>query len=143
MTQSEMAKALKVSQGTISKIENSLDADLDFGIICKYALETNQRISLNIGKPLNHVEAVKHHAGAMREHLLELAKLANEHEDDENMEQEIHSFFGETLLNVLQIVGSCANELPRGREFEIRMRIEEEKKADRPNTQELPDPVRV
>ena len=125
LTQCDMAKKLQIAQGTVSKIENSNDADLTVGIICKYTAETRQRISLHIGKPLNHVEAVKHHAFAMREHLLELAKLAKQHEDDESIEQEIHAFFGETLLNVLHVVGSCANELPRGKDFEFRMETEE------------------
>ncbi len=120
ITQEQMAGRLGCTQGCISKWESGRDEDLTFKIVRDYAKETNQGIGLTFGKPLSHAQAVKAHAFCIRDHLLELAKIAY---CDEEIEREIQAFFGEAAFNLMDIVGRCQQQMPNGGEVEVRVQV--------------------
>jgi transcriptional regulator with XRE-family HTH domain len=109
LTQSDMAKRLGLTQSAISKLEAGTDAEITLKELKQYTLVCKERFSILFGKPLNHAEAIKHNALQMRTHLEELAALANE---DETLEKEIGSFFGEAFFNLLTILAYCSEKIP-------------------------------
>lgn len=109
LTQEEMARLIGVSQSAISKLESSKDEEITLGQIKAYTKAANRRMGLTVGKPLNHVEAVKYHALEIRERLSALASMANKYEE---MQKDISAFFGEAFFNILKILGECGNQLP-------------------------------
>lgn len=111
ITQQKMADELKVTQGTISKLESGRDDDLTLKQVKEYARVTGQRISMMFGKPLSHVESVQLNAFGLKMHLEELAKIAGEQEE---MQSEIRKFFVEAFANLFQIMALCAQKLPPG-----------------------------
>jgi len=119
LTQHQLADALGMTQGAISKLESSLDAEITLEELCAYCKATNQQLTFWVGKPMNHVESVKLHAFAIKEHLSALAKMAH---DDQDMEQAIQAFFGEAFFNLLNILGKCQNEMPNGKDVQVRMK---------------------
>lgn len=122
LTQEEMARHLNVSQSAISKLESGSDNDLKLGEIRAYVAATQQRVSILLGKPFTHVEAIKLHALAIKARLEKLADLANQNEE---MEKDIKAFFGEAFFNLLNILSSCSQQLPNGdHHCDIEVRIE-------------------
>ena len=118
MTQQQMAEKIGLTQGAISKLESSNDADLTFEEVRKYSKATGQRLIVNIGKPMSHVEAVKYHAFGIKEHLSSLAEMAHQ---DGDMKQAIQAFFGEAFFYLLDIFDKCQNQMPSD-EPEIRIK---------------------
>ena len=120
LTQEQMAQRLGITQSAISKLESGADDDLTVRELREYAKQTTQRIGVTFGRPMNHVEAVKHHAFQIRAHLNALAALA--HKDSE-IEQSIQGFFGEAFFNILTILSQCQQQLPAGGEVEVRLQL--------------------
>jgi transcriptional regulator with XRE-family HTH domain len=118
LTQADIAKRLGVTQAAVSKIESGRDETLTLAIISAYAATSRQRINLNFGQPLTHVEAVKQHALGLRHHLEALASLAHK---DETIAKDIAGFFHEASLNIDQIVAHCRERLPKNPKVEVRM----------------------
>ena len=118
ITQEEMAKHLGLTQSAISKLEAGRDEDLTIRVISEYSRITGQRIGLSFGKRMNHVEAVKYHALAIRLRLNALAELAHE---DEELEPAIQGFFGEAFFNILTILEKCQKQMPGTEDFEIKI----------------------
>lgn len=119
-TQEQMAQKMDLSQGQISKIEHGRDEDLTIHILRSYSEATNGRIGFVIGKPLTHVESVKAHALGMRDHMLALARMANEYEE---MERDIKAFFGEAFFNILDILGRCGAQLPPSNKSQVKANL--------------------
>jgi transcriptional regulator with XRE-family HTH domain len=120
LSQQQMAEKMNVSQSAISKLESQPDEDLKVSEIRDYCRVTSQRVSVCFGKPLNHVEAVKGHAFAIREHLSALAGLARQ---DPEIEQAIQRFFSEAFFNILDILGKCQQELPSSKQPEVTIKL--------------------
>jgi transcriptional regulator with XRE-family HTH domain len=120
LNQGEMAKRLGVAQGTVSKLESAKDAEITVKDIQQYSLICNERFIIRFGKKMNHVEAIKRDAQSIRDNLEALAKIANQ---DETLEKEISSFFGEAFFNFLTIFASCNEKLSQGKD-DFEMRIE-------------------
>ena len=118
ITQEQMGTILGLSQSAVSKLEAGRDEELTLGIIREYAKATGQRIGLMIGKPMNHVESVKVCALGIKHHLSALAGLAHQGEE---LEREIAAFFGEAFFNLLDILAKVHQEMPNGKEFEVRL----------------------
>lgn len=120
-TQEEMAGKLGCTQSAISKLENGPDEDITLKQIASYAKATSLRLSVHFGKPMNHVEAIKSAAFTIKDHLSELAKVANQCED---LELEIRAFFGEAFFNLLTILSECEEKMPPTEEAPpIRMKV--------------------
>jgi len=128
ITQKQMAAFLGVTQGAVSKLEAGRDSELTVHEIFAYAKATKERIGIWFGKPLNHVESVKNHAFAIRDHFSALAELA--HRDDE-LHSAIQDFFGEAFFNILSILAECHQEMPNAQEVELSVEITDFYKADR------------
>jgi transcriptional regulator with XRE-family HTH domain len=136
LTQEQMGDKLghARTQSAISKLESGRDEELTIGDIRDYAKVLNERIGLVFGPQLNHVEAIKMHALAMRERMMSLAKLAQE---DDQIEREVQAFFGEAFFNILTILATCQQQMPKKSEFEFRielMRPTKSNKAPAPET---------
>lgn len=118
ITQEQMAKHLEVTQSAISKFESGNDDDITIRFIREYARATKQNISITLGKPLNHVEAVKVYALGIKGRLEALATIANQ---NEALEKDIKGFFGEAFFNILTILATCSDKLRKNTpEFEVR-----------------------
>ena len=120
-TQEQMGEQLGLSQSAVSKLEAGRDDDLTLGQIQGYCKATGQRLGFAVGKPLTKVEAIKSHALAMREAMLDLAGLAH---SDSEIEQHIQGFFGEAFFNILQILSECQNQMPNANELRIEVAVE-------------------
>ena len=120
LTQEEMATRMGLSQSAISKLESGTDDQLKLDEIAEYAKATGERICIGFGKPINHVESVKIHAFAIKDHLEALAKISNQHEE---MEVQIKAFFGEAFFNILGILSICGDKFVGGPDFEVTVEI--------------------
>jgi transcriptional regulator with XRE-family HTH domain len=129
ITQEDMAKQLGMTQSAVSKIEAGRDEDLTIRLISEYSRITGQRIGLFFGKPMNHVEAVKAHALAIRQRLSALAALAHK---DEQLESHIQGFFGEAFFNILAILEKCQKQMPGNEDFEIKIQALETNPEKKP-----------
>jgi transcriptional regulator with XRE-family HTH domain len=119
LTQAELAKQLEVTQGAISKLEASPDGAITLRDIEQYSIACRERVTITFGKRINHVEAVKLHSLSIKAHLEALAGIANQ---DETLEREISSFFGEAFFNILTILSHCNDKLPNsGSDFELKV----------------------
>jgi transcriptional regulator with XRE-family HTH domain len=121
LTQEQMAERLGFSsQSAVSKLESGRDEDVTIGEIREYIKASGQRVAMLFGRPMNHVEAVKAHALAMRKHLSALASIAHKGEE---IRTEVQAFFGEAFFNLLNIFSECQTELPDGGHFDVRLEI--------------------
>lgn len=116
LTQAQMAKRMGVTQSAISKIEAGVDEDLSLNVIREYCQAADSRIGVMIGKPLNHVEAVKNHFQGLRHHLTALAELT---QGDQGLESNIQKFFSEALFNILNIFEKLQPENASNSPYEI------------------------
>ncbi|SRR6266478_1975953 len=130
ITQEEMAEHLGLTQSAISKLEAGRDDDLSIRVISEYSRITGLRIALAFGKRMNHVQAVKYHALAIRRRLSALAELAQR---DEELEPAIQGFFGEAFFNILTFLEGCQKEMPGSEDFEIKIIMAEPNQAKKPN----------
>lgn len=137
LTQAEMGERMTPprTQSAISKLESGRDEDLSIADIREYSKALNERIGLVFGQPLNHVEAIKMYALAMRERMLALVKLAHQ---DGQLEKEVQAFFGEAFFNILTILGTCQQQMPK-KDFEVKMHIHTTSSFSKPSS-ETPEP---
>lgn len=121
LTQEQMAERLGFSsQSAVSKLESGRDEEVTVGQISEYVKATGQRVGMMFGQPMNHVESVKWHALAMREHLSALASIAHQGDD---IKTAVQAFFGEAFFNLLSIFSGCNAELPNGVGFGVRLEL--------------------
>ncbi|MFZ0828692.1 MAG: helix-turn-helix domain-containing protein [Verrucomicrobiia bacterium] len=109
ITQNQMAEALSVTQSAISKLEAGKDDNITLSQIKEYSRVTGERISLWFGKPYSSTEAVNHSAEALKYWLERLAEEANQNPE---VQTQIKGFFGEFFYNLFKIVSSCSAKLP-------------------------------
>ena len=118
LTQQQLAGKIGKTQGAVSKLESSSDLEITLEELAQYAEATGQTFSIMIGKPVNHIEAVKYHAFGIKEHLSKLAKEAHRNEE---AEQAVQAFFGEAFFNILSILSKCHDEMPQSTGIQVRM----------------------
>lgn len=122
VTQEQIAERLGLTQSAVSKLENGIDDEVTLRHLRAYAEATGQRADLSVGKPPNHVQAIKFHALQVRRHMMELAKLAHR---DAELERGIHAFYEEALVNILDILSECQNAMPNGDAIQMRLEVTE------------------
>ncbi len=122
VTQEQMAERLGLTQSAVSKLENGSDDEVTLRHLRAYAEATGQRVDLSVGKPPNHVQAIKFHVLQVRRHMMELAKLAHR---DAELERGIHAFYEEALVNILDILSECQNAMPNGDAIQMRFEVTE------------------
>ena len=119
LTQQQMAEKIGKTQGAVSKLESSSDKEITLDELAAYAEATGQNFSIMIGRPMNHIDSVKHHAFGIKDHLSKMAKEAHRNEE---VEQAVQAFFGEAFFNILTILGKCHEEMPNGNGIQVRMK---------------------
>jgi len=121
LTQTQMGEKMDRTQSAISKLESGRDEELTLADIRDYSKVLNERIVLGFGPPMNHVEAIKTYALAMRERMMALAKIAQQ---DGQLEKEVQAFFGEAFFNILTILATCQQQMPNKNEFEFKIELQ-------------------
>lgn len=111
MTQADVAKIMNCTQSAVSKLEHAADAELTLQEIASYLTATGGRLNLGIGKPTTRIERIKDLAISLEQELRNLAKQ-NSNSDDQNIRQNITSFFGETWFNFFKILCDATSKLP-------------------------------
>lgn len=120
VTQADMATRLGITQGAVSKLENGFDDDITVKHLRAYAEATKMNVGFAVGRPPNHVEAIKFHALGIRSHMKELAALAH---SDEDVERGIQDFFGEAFFNILSFLSECQQAMPNGDSIQVRLEV--------------------
>jgi transcriptional regulator with XRE-family HTH domain len=111
LTQDDVAKSLKTSQGYISKLENSDDAELKLGEVTSYLDVLGLDIVSSIQpKNLTTLDHIKYHASEIRGYLTELAELADV---EDGSAHSIASTFIEVLYNLTKMVADSAEKMPK------------------------------
>jgi transcriptional regulator with XRE-family HTH domain len=110
VSQSDVAKALGVTQSRISKIENGIDDDIRVGDFKAYAKTMGMDIGLVFA---NHnrtiADEIKFHAFRIK-HLLD--KLAGFAQRDESIAQGVTNFMTEALINIAKLIQDSFSKLP-------------------------------
>jgi transcriptional regulator with XRE-family HTH domain len=119
LTQQQMAEKVGKTQSAISKLEGSSDKEITLDDLAAYTAATNQNFAILVGRPLNHIEAVKYHAFGIKEHLSALAKEAHRNEE---VLQAVQGFFSEAFFNILTILSKCQDQMPNNKGIQVRMK---------------------
>lgn len=102
-TQAQFAEKIGCAQSRISNFECTDNRDISLGMLAQYSEILNERITLQIGKPMNHVESVKHHFLAMAEHLRALSDLVGASKEKDCIQDGIRRFQDEAVVNLLDL----------------------------------------
>lgn len=98
LNQAEVAKKIGCTQGKISKMENSLNADFSIGDLVKYCAAVNMRLEVGFfDRRLNMTDKVKYcyfQLKALLDKIIEMAK------GDETMERGVEKFAREAFVNI-------------------------------------------
>jgi len=113
ITQEEIAEKMRCAQSRVSKIENGLDDDLRLSDILAYlkVLNYNAEISL-LPSDMTVVGEIKYYARQMNKAFDKLTSLALK---DDTIREGIAKFYNEALVNLMAIVVSSANKLPKSK----------------------------
>ncbi|MCR4293698.1 MAG: helix-turn-helix domain-containing protein [Candidatus Kuenenia sp.] len=98
LTQSQIAKKMKCSQGRVSKIENSYDKELTIRDLIDYCSAINMRVEIgfsNLGSTL--ADKVKFHYFKIRDLLDRMLDLAR---GDKTIEAGVEKFTKEAFVNI-------------------------------------------
>ena len=103
LRQKDIAARMGVSNSTVSRIEDSLDADLRLGDLTNYAAALGLNLSFFFEEPnLPAAEQIKHCVFKISELLEHLTELAKECNDDQAIVDGIMRFRGEVLFNFME-----------------------------------------
>jgi len=128
VSQKEMAKRLNCTQGKISKIEHTCDANMKIKDLMAYskALESHIIFSF-VDNKMNITDKIKFHAFIIKGYLDQLAAMAHK---DKELYKGVYKFFQGALFNLTNIVKTSAKKLPQHTEtetqiFEVASPVEE------------------
>ena len=103
LRQKDIAARMGVSNSTVSRIEDSCDADLRLGDLTNYAAALGLNLSIFFEEPnLPAAEQIKHCVFKISELLEHLTELAKKCDDDQAIVDGIMRFRGEVLFNFLE-----------------------------------------
>ena len=113
ITQEEIAEKMRCAQSRVSKIENGLDDDLRLSDILAYlkVLNYNAEISL-LPSDMTVVGEIKYYARRLKKAFHKMTSLALK---DDTIREGIAKFYNEALVNLMAIVVSSANKLPKSK----------------------------
>jgi transcriptional regulator with XRE-family HTH domain len=98
LNQAEIAKRMNCTQGKVSKMENSLDADISLGDLVKYCSAVNMQLEIGFfDRRLRMVDKVKHYFFRLKGLIDEIIEISK---GDDAMEREAEKFAREAFFNV-------------------------------------------
>ena len=110
LTQKDIAARINWTQSRVSKIENSIDEEIGFGDLRKYASALGLTIQVVfLSRNAQTVDRVKFHAMQIKNLVDTLAGLA---QSDPAIARGVSDFFGEAAHNLLKILQEAAEKLP-------------------------------
>lgn len=105
LTQSQLAEKTNLSQGKISKIENSHDMDLTMKDLVKYCSALNMQVEIGFSDMrMTMADRVKYHYFELKNLLDEMRSLAK---GDRAIEEGVKNFTTEAFLNVSSGLLDC------------------------------------
>ena len=111
-TQKQIAEAMRCDPSKISKLESGNDLSLKWIDIVGYLMAMDMNISLVFDDDtLPAAEQIKQHVFRIHALLERLADLAKEVDDDRELTDKIHQFYGEVLFNFVTRFGDSYAKL--------------------------------
>lgn len=132
LSQSHVAKAMGCAQSTVSKMESSGDADVQFGDLQRYAGAVRGDLCTAV-RPLDMEPSmeVKCLAATVNDKLKRMADLANQ---DEEIAAGVAQVYVEALVNFNLIIAQAIQALPKNADgtprIHINLTLEESSEAD-------------
>lgn len=121
LNQVEMAKKMNCTQGKISKMENTLDANISVGDLVNYCSAVNMRLEIGFSDArLTMADKVKYHYFHIK---LLLDKLIEMAKGDETMERGVQGFLMEAFTNVTQGIMSCLEKTKYKKEIKETLHV--------------------
>jgi transcriptional regulator with XRE-family HTH domain len=110
LSQAKLAERMGCFQSKISKMESSVDADLNFGDVIKYAMGLKQGVHITFS-PLrkNGADHIRFHIECIKHELDRLVKIAG---NDPAFGNGIEAFAIEQVQNMVQFVDALLDKLP-------------------------------
>lgn len=136
--QADLAGRMGCSQSKVSKMESSVDADLNYGDIINYVLALKQSVHIVFSPkrrkgsdPIRfHIEAIKH----------ELDRLVKISDDDKPIGDSVETFAIDTARNVVGMMEAIIDKLPHRSQPDSSVTVEAE--GDRGQRMVLDNPKR-
>jgi len=118
VSQKELAQKMGCTQSKISKIESGPDERINWGDLVEYLDALGVEMSILLDEPsLPAALRIKQHVLATKHLLDELAEIAKDVDDDNDIVSKIHEFYGEVLFNFLVKYGESVQKLNKGVEI--------------------------
>ena len=118
VSQKELAQKMGCTQSKISKIESGPDERINWGDLVEYLDALGVEMSILLDEPsLPAALRIKQHVLATKHLLDELAEIAKDVDDDNDIVSKIHEFYGEVLFNFLLKYEESVQKLNKGVEI--------------------------
>ena len=110
VSQVELAKRMDCVQSKLSKMESSVDADLNFGDIIKYASALKQSVFIAFSPARkSRVDQIRFHIECIKDQLDRLGKIAG---DDRTIGDGVEGYAIETVENLVRLIEQSLERLP-------------------------------
>ena len=110
MSQTELAGRMGCGQSKVSKMESSVDADLNFGDMIAYALALKQTVHIAFSpERRSGADHIRFHIACIKQELDRLVKVAG---DDKAIGDGVEAFAIEQVLSMLAMVETSLDRLP-------------------------------
>jgi transcriptional regulator with XRE-family HTH domain len=110
LSQAELAAKLGCGQPKISKMESSVDADLNFGDVVRYVDAMDRTLLITLTPPIHTGrERIRYHVACIQRALEELERLAG---DDKSSSMGIGRFAIKTVANLTRMIEQSIGNLP-------------------------------
>lgn len=110
VSQVDLAKRMGCAQSKVSKIESSVDADLSFDDIVRYAVSLGYSVNLSLSPHKKRgVDRIRHHLDCMKRELELLVEAAG---DDECIGPGVESFAVQTVQRMVEQIDVTLDKLP-------------------------------
>jgi transcriptional regulator with XRE-family HTH domain len=140
LSQQEIAEQMGCDPSKISRLETGTDFQLKWVDIIKYLHALGVRLNIMFqDDSLSAASQIKQHVFAIHELLQQLAALAEEVGDDEDLIDKIHQFYGEVLFNFVErfedsyekLLSGIQVENPSGQDTEGEKKFRQQKGTEK------------
>lgn len=142
VSQAELAGRMRCGQPKVSRMESSVDADLNFGDITSYAFALKQSVHITFSPARkNGVDHIRFHVECIKHELDRLVKVAG---DDRRTGDGVEAFAIETLQNMVTMFEGSLDRLPhRTQQSDAAVSVEVEVEGERGQRLPLDVPKRA